>query len=67
MKLENEPTLLSSLMRRAELTGNKLEIQLARKSIESVSKELSAVIYCKTRLIEEKKLALSFSRQACPR
>jgi len=58
MKLENELTLLSSLMRRAELTGNKLEIRLVRKSIESVGKELSEVIYRKTRLIEQKELAL---------
>jgi sorting nexin-25 len=58
MKLENELTLLSSLMRRAELTGNKLEIRLVRKSIESVGKELSEVIYRKTRLIEQKELSL---------
>ncbi|MBW0460667.1 hypothetical protein O181_000382, partial [Austropuccinia psidii MF-1] len=58
MKLENELNLLSSLMRRAELTGNKLEIRLVRKSIESVSKELSEVIYRKAFLIEQKEIAL---------
>jgi sorting nexin-25 len=58
MKLENELTLLSTLIRRAELTGNKLEIRLVRKSIESVGMELSEVIYRKTRLIQLKELAL---------
>ncbi|WAQ88994.1 hypothetical protein PtA15_10A417 [Puccinia triticina] len=58
MKLENELTVLSTLIRRAELTGNKLEIRLVRKSIESVGMELSEVIYRKTRLIQLKELAL---------
>lgn len=57
-QLENQLNLLSSLMRKAELTGNKLEIRLVHKSIDSVSRELSEVIYQKTRLIEQKENAL---------
>ncbi|KAI8447266.1 PXA domain-containing protein [Phakopsora pachyrhizi] len=56
MRLENELNLLSSLMRRAELTGNKLEVRLVCKSIESASKELSEIIYLKTRMIEQKEI-----------
>lgn len=56
MKLENQLNLLSSLMRRAELTGNRLEIRLVRKSMDSVGRELSEVIYQKTRLIEQKEI-----------
>ncbi|KAH9824220.1 PXA domain-containing protein [Melampsora americana] len=56
VKLENQLNLLSSLMRRAELTGNRLEIRLVRKSMDSVSRELSEVIYQKTRLIEQKEI-----------
>ncbi|KAI7944814.1 hypothetical protein MJO28_010509 [Puccinia striiformis f. sp. tritici] len=57
MKLENELILLSSLMRRAELTGNKLEIRLVKKSIESVGKEISENFYRKSRLIQLKEIA----------
>ncbi|KAG0146919.1 hypothetical protein CROQUDRAFT_62281 [Cronartium quercuum f. sp. fusiforme G11] len=56
LKLENQLNLLSSLMRRAELTGNKLEIRLVQKSIDSVSRELSEVIYQKTKMIEQKEI-----------
>ncbi|EGG11575.1 uncharacterized protein MELLADRAFT_76707 [Melampsora larici-populina 98AG31] len=56
VKLENQLNLLSSLMRRAELTGNRLEIRLVRKSMDSVGRELSEVIYQKTRLIEQKEI-----------